>query len=83
MANYIELEKGKIYGIPLRDGYLRVDVSQDENYPGLDIEYIGKSNDKTNPRVLIEAPKDDKTNIRALIWNNPEEEDYQEEIDLA
>lgn len=37
---YIELKKEKIYGIPLTNGYLRIDVSQDPDYPGIDIEFI-------------------------------------------
>ncbi len=82
-----EIEKGAIYRLPIKNGYLDIRASLDPDYPGLDIEYIDeKTNWEANPkqsrpRVLVECPKD--TNIlRALIWNDPDKEDYQEEVDL-
>ena len=37
---YIELDPTKMYAIPIRNGFLDIRVSQDPDYPGLDIEYI-------------------------------------------
>lgn len=93
MSNqFIPLEPNKIYGIPLHNGYLRIDVSCDPNYPGLDIEYIdnqesnGEQIPATRPRVLIEAPVDESTgksnNVRALIWGDIKNEDYSDAIEF-
>lgn len=87
--NYITLEPGKIYGIPLKNGVLRVDVSQDPYYPGLDIEYIDnnepKDCEKTRPRVLIEVPVDENTGeseaISVKVWADPDNEDYSNSVD--
>lgn len=84
--NYIELKPNKIYGIPLANGILRVDVSCDEDYPGLDIEFIPNNENikpVTRPRVLIEAPINEngtQDNLRALVWANEDSEDYSDEI---
>lgn len=87
--NYIELETGKIYGIPIAGGVLRIDVSVDELYPGVDIEFLaanGEENLVTKPRVLIEAPIDDETkkqeNLRVLIWGDAYSEDYSESVEF-
>lgn len=64
-------------------GYLIATISQDDNYPGIDVEYVADSDTGENlsrPRVLIECPNNDT--LRALIWNNPNKEDYSEEIEL-
>lgn len=84
--NYIMLEKGKIYGIPIKNGVLRVDVSQDPNYPGIDVEYIDNDEpencEKVRPRVLIESEKNEDTGemgpITARVWFDPENEDSYE-----
>lgn len=87
---YIELDPSCIYGIPLKNGYLDIRVSQDPDYPGLDVEYISDNPHPealSNPRVLIEAPIDEDTGeqnlLRALIWANRKSEDYTDEIKLA
>ena len=85
MKNYIELETNKIYGIPLANGVLRIDVCQDEDYPGIDIEFIPKHEVfTTRPRVLIEAPIDKETqkqeNVRVLVWGKAYSEDYSDEV---
>ena len=56
--DYVALKLGTTYGIPLANGVLRLDVSCDDDYPGLDIEFIPNEerNIVTRPRVLIEAP---------------------------
>ncbi len=71
--------------IRLPNGYLVATISQDPEYPGIDVEYVDDNDKGTNlsrPRVLIEAPVEDSGLIRALIWNNPKDEDYTEEIEL-
>lgn len=68
---------------PIENGVLRAECSLDPMYPGIDIEFISENEDETavsNPRVLIEKPKDGK--LRVLIWSNPNSEDYTTEITL-
>lgn len=82
-GQYIELEKGKIYEIPLTNGYLRIDVSQDPDYPGVDIEFISDKESesiKTNPRVLVEENKEDDNKLRVLVWADKNKEDYTDQI---
>lgn len=84
--NYIELEEGKIYGIPIKNGVLRIDVSQDPNYPGIDVEYIDDNEpadcEKVRPRILIESEMNPDTEemgpITARVWFNPNNEDDYE-----
>lgn len=79
------LEPSKTYKLPIRNGYLDIMVSNDPNYPGLDIEYVShKDHMSTNPRVLIENPQPDgeMQNLRVLIWNDPASEDYTEKIEF-
>ena len=72
--------------IRLPNGYLVATISTDPNYPGIDIEYIDDNEneaDLSRPRVLVEAPVEGYGDIiRALIWNNPNNEDYEEDIEL-
>lgn len=89
MAQFVELEKGKIYGIPMPGGYLRVDVSMDPEYPGLDIEFIADGEDMENdphtrPRVLIESVADEADGriLRALAWAGRQSEDYTDEVEF-
>lgn len=84
--NYIALKPGKIYGIPIKNGVLRIDVSQDPNCPGIDVEYIDDNEPancgKVRPRVLIESEKDIDTGemgqITARVWFDPENENNYE-----
>lgn len=82
-GQYIQLEKGKIYGIPLTNGYLRIDVSQDPNYNGVDIEFISDKESeliKTNPRVLVEENVEGNNELRVLVWADANKEDYTDQI---
>jgi hypothetical protein len=89
-SGYIELDPTKMYAIPIKNGYLDIRVSQDPDYPGLDIEYISNNEAKvpreqigTRPRVVIENPKpdDDKEDVlRALVWGDKGSEDYTDEV---
>lgn len=70
--------------IRVKGGWLVATISQDPDYPGIDIEYVAdcdKGQNLSRPRVLIECPMENNE-LRALIWNNPNSEDYTEEITL-
>lgn len=74
--------------VRVKNGWLVATESPDPDYPGIDVEYIA-DNDSINikdmlsrPRVLIEYPADGSDSLRALIWNNPHNEDYEEAVDL-
>ncbi len=84
MSKVVTLETGVTYVLPIKNGQLRLDVCPEEDYPGIDVEYVSDSEDKNRtkaslPRVVIECPKD-TNELRALVWNNPDEEDYTDEI---
>lgn len=71
--------------IRLPNGYLVATISQDPDYPGVDIEYVDdneRETDLSRPRVLVEAPIEDNGAIRALIWNYSKNEDYTKDIEL-
>ena len=85
----ITLDPKETYKLPIKDGYLDISVSQDPDYPGLDIEYVDNKDKEafekeimcTRPRVLIECPHDTNT-LRALVWGNPDSEDYSTNIEF-
>lgn len=67
--------------------YLKVEQSQDPDYPGVDIEFASRVVDGTDaavtyPRVCIEQNKD-SGQVRVLIWDDPLNEDYTREIPLT
>lgn len=73
--------------VPFKNGHLVATSSPDPNYPGIDVEYVDNNDNgesMSRPRVLIEQPMEENDNqqIRCLIWNNPNQEDYTEEIEL-
>lgn len=68
--------------IKVKDGYLKATTSEDPNFPGIDIEYIPEEIDElsiSDPRILIEKPVD-SNELRALIWNDSQDEDYTDKI---
>lgn len=70
--------------VKVKGGYLRATISEDPDYPGIDVEFVPDNYDGTFtiPRVLFEQPKDWKDiQCRALIWRNKDEEDYTDEIE--
>lgn len=83
IPGYITLDPAKRYALKIKDGYLDIAVSQDPDYPGLDVEYISDKEKElqTRPRVLIECPKDPNT-LRCLVWGDPKSEDYSESVDF-
>lgn len=63
-------------------GYIRATAAQDENYPGIDVEFVPNKPQEdalSFPRVLVEKPLE-SDNLRAVIWANPNDEDYSDEI---
>lgn len=63
-------------------GYIRATASQDKNYPGIDVEFVPNEPQEDTlsfPRVLVEKPLE-SDNLRAVIWANPNDEDYSDEI---
>jgi len=69
--------------VKVQGGYLVATVSADPDYPGIDVEYISEDDNGerlSRPRVLVECPPEGA--LRALIWNNPHSEDYEEEVPL-
>ena len=69
--------------VRVKGGWLVAVPSSDTHYPGIDIEYVADETDEkslSRPRVLVEYPDDGE--LRALIWNNPNIEDYTKEIKL-
>jgi len=85
----ITLDPKETYKLPIKNGYLDISVSQDPDYPGLDIEYVddkeseefADDNIHTRPRVLIECPNE-TGNLRALIWSDTKSEDYNTRIEF-
>lgn len=77
----MSIECKTCFELKIEGGYFRVDKSQDPEYPGIDVEFVpDKHNGLSMPRILFEKPRDGK--LRALIWNDPEQEDYTEEIEF-
>ena len=64
------------------DGFIRVNLNEDPEYPGVDIEFIpnNMSDAQFAPRVLFERPRGEY--VRALAWTNPDSEDCSEEIEF-
>lgn len=74
--------------VRVKNGWLVATESPDPDYPDIDVEYIA-DNDRlkakdvlSRPRVLIEYPTNGSDSLRALIWNNSHNEDYEESVAL-
>lgn len=79
---------GTALTVRVKNGWLVATESPDPDYPGIDVEYIA-DNDRlkakdvlSRPRVLIEYPTNGSDSLRALIWNNSHNEDYEESVAL-
>lgn len=62
-------------------GYLYATISGDVDYPGICVEFVadGDVGESTSrPTVLMEKPAGDE--LRALIWDDENDEDYTTEI---
>ena len=67
--------------VKVKGGYIKAIVSSDPNYPGIDVEFVPNNyNSETLsiPRGLFEKPADGE--LRALIWDDADNEDYTKEI---
>ena len=67
--------------VRVKGGYIRANASSDPDYPGIDVEFVSDNDvgeTLSSPRVLFEKPVDD--NLRALIWDDADNEDYTKEI---
>ena len=67
--------------IKVDGGYLYATISGDDNYPGICVEFIADNendNIMSRPTVLIEKPVDD--DLRVLVWEDNQDEDYTTEI---
>lgn len=67
--------------VSVKGGYIRANASEDPDYPGIDVEFVSDNDvgeTLSRPRVLFEKPVDD--NLRALIWDDADNEDYTKEI---
>lgn len=67
--------------VKTKGGYLSATDSGDINYPGIDIEFVANNEDEnalSRPRIVFEYPTDGK--LRALIWDDKDNEDYTREI---
>lgn len=77
----IEISKSNTIEMKVDGGYFKVCKTQDPNYPGISVEFVSDDDYGQNlsrPAILFEKPVDGK--LRVLIWDNPESEDYSEEI---
>ena len=64
--------------------YIRATAAQDEDYPGIDVEFVPDKPQEdalSFPRVLFEKPKDNDLSV--LIWADPNDEDYSDEIEFG
>lgn len=64
-------------------GAIEARVTNDPEYPGISLEYVDnddKGKTASRPTVLMEQPRGE--NVRALLWSNPNSEDYTDEIEF-
>ena len=69
--------------LKLENGIIRVTQGLDSEYPGIDIEFIANNDNGENasrPRVIMEKPKGE--NVRVLVWDDPNQEDYTHDIEF-
>lgn len=82
-SNKVEfLYSEKEMQIKFSDGYIRVNLIEDPEYPGVDIEFVPNdmADEQFASRILFERPTGEY--VRALAWTNPNSEDYSEEIEF-
>ena len=67
--------------VKVEGGYLCATISGDIEYPGICVEFVADNendNIMSRPTVLIEKSADD--DLRALVWEDKDDEDYTTEI---
>ena len=81
----VRLESGTVYYVPTPSGHFEVMCSMEDNYPGVDVEYIANGETEvvgTRPRVVFEQPTE-SGELRAMAWNDPTSEDYTTKVDFV
>lgn len=67
--------------VKVEGGYLYATISGDVEYPGICVEFVADDDigeSASRPTVLIEKPVGDE--LRALVWDDKDDEDYTTEI---
>jgi hypothetical protein len=67
--------------VKVEGGYLYATVSGDTDYPGICVEFVADGDvgeSLSRPTVLMEKPVGDE--LRALVWDDKDDEDYTTEI---
>ena len=70
-----------IITVKVDGGLIIARKSSDLDYPGIDVEFVADNENPNNlsrPRVLFESSKEQ--GLRALIWDDQNNEDYTNEI---
>ena len=71
----------EVISVNVDGGIIIARKSTDSNYPGIDVEFVADKENSENlsrPRVLFENPKNGE--LRALVWEDCNSEDYTNEI---
>lgn len=69
--------------VKVEGGYLYATISGDIDYPGICVEFVADNDSGealSRPTVLIEKPEGGE--LRALVWDDKNNEDYTTEIIL-
>lgn len=67
--------------VKVEGGYLYATISGDIDYPGICVEFVADDDigeSLSRPTVLMEKPVGEE--LRALIWDDKDDEDYTTEI---
>lgn len=67
--------------VKVEGGYLYATISGDIDYPGICVEFVADDDigeSVSRPTVLIEKPVGEE--LRALVWDDKDDEDYTTEI---
>ena len=67
--------------VKVEGGYLYATISGDIDYPGICVEFVAdgdQGESASRPTVLVEKPVDDE--LRVLVWEDEDDEDYTTEI---
>lgn len=70
-----------ILKVKVEGGYLYATISGDTDYPGICVEFVADDDngeDLSRPTVLVEKPVGE--DLRALVWDDKDDEDYTTEI---
>ena len=71
----------EVISVNVDGGIIIARKSTDSNYPGIDVEFVADKENPENlsrPRILFENPKN--CELRALVWEDCNSEDYTNEI---